>query len=173
MALTEFICGGAFLSALGVVGLAMSRPERTAEETPDTNTTLDAKPAADVELESLRERNKVRLVKDQEVGFGLDHLPNGVYGFTCAPQKEAPMFEKKLFRSFEAHKLADGAIHIVGFVTGEEAAQLASADYRGSVKLYPDPYGESLTAVSVPLDRVARSAEPSRLDGNFLKLEIQ
>jgi hypothetical protein len=173
VAVTEIICGGVLLSALGVVGLAMRRPEPTAKDTPDPNTTPDAKPAADFALESLRERNDVRLVEDKEIGFGLDHLPNGVYGFTCAPQKEAPLFEKKTFRSFEAHKLADGAIHIVGFVTEEEAAQLASADYSGSVKLYPDPYEASLTAVSIPLGRVASRAEPSRHDGNFLKLEIQ
>lgn len=173
MAVTEIICGGVFLSALGVIGLAMRRPEPAAEETPDTHTTTDTKTAADARLESLRERNKVRLVEEQEIGFGVDHLPNGVYGFTFAPQKEAPLFEKKMFRGFEAHKLADGTIHIIGFVTEEEAAELASADYRGSVKLYPDPYEASLTAVSVPLDRVVSRTEPSRHDGNFLKLEIQ
>ncbi|HVG17424.1 MAG TPA: hypothetical protein VNI02_00100 [Blastocatellia bacterium] len=172
MAVTEIICGGVLLSALGAIGLAMSRPERTAEETPDTQATPDKKSAADVELESLRARNKVRLVEGKEVGFGIDQLPCGVYGFTCSPHTEIPLFEKKMFRSFEAHKLADGAIHIVGFVTEEEAAELAFADARINLKLYPDPYEKSSTAVSVPINRVARSSEPSRDKGNFIKLEV-
>lgn len=172
MAVTEIISSGVLLSALVAAGLVMSRPKRTAEETPDTKTTLDGNQASGVELESLRARNGVRLVEGREVGFGVDNLPGGVYGFTFSPQKESPLFDKKMFRSFEAHKLADGAIHIVGFVTQEEAARLAFADTRLSLNLYPDPYEKSVMAVSVPLSRVARSAEPSRDNGNFIKLEI-
>lgn len=172
MAVTEIICGGVLLSALGVIGLALSSSKRTAEETPHTDTELDTKSRENAELQALRARNRVRLVEGQEIGFGVDHLPNGVYGFTFTPQRETPLFEKKMFRSFEAHKLSDGAVHIVGFVTQEEADQIAFADKRFDVKLYPDPYEESVVAVSVPTDRIARPAEPSRDNGNFLKLEL-
>jgi hypothetical protein len=172
MAVTEIISGGVLLSALVAAGLVTGRPKRTAEETPEAETTPADAPATDVALEALRERNGVRLVEGREVGFGVDNQPGGVYGFTFSPQREVPLFDKKMFRSFEAHKLADGAVHIVGFVTQEEADGLAIDDARLSLKLYPDPYEKSVVAVSVPMSRVAHAADPSRDKGNFIKLEI-
>lgn len=170
MAVTEIICGGVLLSAIGVIGVAISRPEQAEEETP--NTTLDAKTDSDVQRDALRARNNVRVVEDKEEGFGVDHLPNGVYGFSFAPQQSAPLYKNKMFRNFEVHKLADGAIHIIGFVTEKEYTHLALSNDSTGLKLYPDPYEESVKAVSVPLYRVTGITGPSRDNGNFLKLEI-
>jgi len=77
-----------------------------------------------------------------------------------------------MFRNFEVHKLADGAIHIVGFVTEKEYTQLSLSNDHIEMKLYPDPYEDSVNAVSVSIDRVTKFTGPSRDDGNFLKLEI-
>jgi hypothetical protein len=170
MAIIEIICGGVFLSAIAVIGTAINRPGQGDEETPDG--TDDAKTASDVQADALRARNKVRLVEDKEEGLGVDHLPNGVYGFSYAPQQGTPLFGQKMFRNFEVHKLADGAVHIVGFVTEKEYTQLSLSNDPIELKLYPDPYEESVKAASVPIDRVTKHAEPSRDNGNFLKLQI-
>ena len=112
------------------------------------------------------------MVEIQEAGAGIAQLPNGIYGFSFSPQQEAPLFEKKMFRNFEVHKLADGAVHIIGFVTEKEYEQFSLSNERAELKLYPDPYAESVKAVSVPVDRAAAMTGPSRDNGNFLKLEI-
>jgi hypothetical protein len=170
MAVTEIICGGVLLSAIGVIGIAINRPEQAEEEIP--NKPLDAKATSDVQLEALRARNNVRLVEAKEEGFGISQLPNGTYGFSFSPQQGAPLFENKVFRNFEVHKLADGAVHIIGFVTEKEYAQFSLSNDHTELKLYPDPYEGSVKAVSVPIDRVTKHTEPSRDNGNFLKLEI-
>ncbi|HEX8186450.1 MAG TPA: hypothetical protein VF747_16915, partial [Blastocatellia bacterium] len=165
MAVTEIICGGVLLSAIGVIGVAISRPAQAEEETPGTASTLDDKTDSEAQLAALRSRNKVRLVENKEAGLGVAHLPCGVYGFSFSPQQESPLFERKLFRSFEVHKLADGTLHIIGFVTEKEHNRLALSNDHVGVKLYPEPYGEAVKAVSVPLDRAAHITGPSRDDG--------
>lgn len=133
---------------------------------------LHANATSDRELDALRARNKVRLVEEREEGCGVAQLPNGVYGFSYAPQQDAPLFTNKMFRNFEVHKLADGAIHVIGFVTEKERAQLSPLNEQIEVKLYPDPYEGSVNAVEVPLDCVTKATGPSREDGNFLKLSV-
>jgi hypothetical protein len=171
MAVTEIICGGVLLSVIGVIGIAISRPEKAEEETPDAKKSTDSE-ESHVEMEALRARNKVRRVEDNEEGTGVDRLPRGVYGFSFSPHQEIPLFRRKMFRSFEVHKLADGTVHLVGFVTEKEYMRLAPSNGQVEVMLYPDPYEESMKVASVALDRVARATGPSRDYGNFLKLEI-
>lgn|SRR5689334_20979564 len=125
------------------------------------------------DLEQLRAAHRVRLVQDAEEGFAADHQPNGVYGFTYAPAEAAiPLFLKKSWHSFEIHKLEDGEIHLVGFVTGTEAETIRKG-LQGEVTLFPDPWEASQELVSVPLSRALPSKKgPSREGGNGLKIAL-
>ncbi|HXG65817.1 MAG TPA: hypothetical protein VNO70_11985 [Blastocatellia bacterium] len=125
------------------------------------------------DLESLRLLNQVILVDDKDEGTGIAHLPNGVYGFSWAPQEESPLFRKKSFQNFEVHKAADGAVYLIGFVTAQEAALLTTAPRDIEVKLYPEPWGESVKAVSIPKSSILQAKAPSRSHGNALKLEVE
>ena len=125
------------------------------------------------DLEQLRAAHRVRLVQDAEEGFAADRQPNGVYGFTYAPAEAAvPLFLKKTWHSFEVHKLEDGELHLVGFVTGKEA-ELIRNGLQGEVTLFPDPWEESKELVSVPMARALPSKKgPSREGGNGLKIAL-
>ncbi|HYP27352.1 MAG TPA: hypothetical protein VE262_11590 [Blastocatellia bacterium] len=174
MIVTGLIWSGVLLSAIGVMGLATSSrpgPEDTPDDNPGGSPAGSPKPSAGVE--HLRAANKVRLIDDSERGFGIARLPNGVYGFTYAPQQESPLFAQKSFHSFEMHKLADGSVHLVGFVTEEEASKLASSEEYFDVDLYPDAWESSAKAVSVPSSRVLEMKGPSRLPGNALTLRCR
>ncbi len=143
----------------------------------DNNETANAAPdpmqqAIDGDLETLRAMNQVKQMEIKDEGFSVDRLPGGVYGFTYAPQQESPMFQKKNYRNFEVHKLADNSIQMVGFVTQEEAGQLSSASENIKVNFYPDPAEKSVKAVCIPLSRVVHTNGPVREAGYVLKLDI-
>jgi hypothetical protein len=125
------------------------------------------------DLEQLRAAHRVRLLEDAEEGFAADRQPNGVYGFTYAPAEAAvPLFVKKTWHSFEMHKLEDGELQLVGFVTGKEAEVIRNG-LQGEVMLFPDPWEESTTLVSVPMLRAMPSKKgPSREGGNGLKIAL-
>ena len=125
------------------------------------------------DLEQLRAAHRVRLVDDAEEGFAADRLPNGVYGFTYAPAEASiPLFVKKNWHSFEIHKLEDGEILLVGFVTAKEAEMIRSGQ-QGEVILFPDPWEESKELVSVPMSRALPAKKgPSREGGNGLKIAL-
>ena len=77
------------------------------------------------EQAGLREAHRVRIVTDAEEGSGLNRLPNSVYGFTYSPGiDEAPLFTKRSFRSYEAHKLANGEVTLVGFTSAGVGAAI-------------------------------------------------
>ena len=176
MTVTGAIWSGVLLSAIGVMGLASSsRPKR--EETPENN--LDASrngshnTSTGSEVEHIRARNGVRLVHERDRGFGIALQPNGVYGFTYSPRQESPLFDRKSFRSFEMHKLADGSVHLVGFVSEEEAAKLSTSGEYLDIELYPDAWESSVKAVSIPSSRIIEMTGPSREAGNALKLRVR
>lgn len=126
------------------------------------------------ELKQLRLAHGVRLVTPEEEGNSTLKLPGGVYGFTYAPAlEEVPLFRKRLYRSFEVHKLPDGEEHVVGYVTAPEAEKIESgADYV-EIKLYPEPYEDAVRLVSIPVDRMLNTRRAtSRDEGNYLKLEV-
>ena len=125
------------------------------------------------ELEQLRAAHRVRLVNESEEGFAADRQPNGVYGFTFAPAESAiPLFLKKAWHSFEVHKLEDGEILLVGFVTAREA-DLVRKGLQGEITLFPDPWEDSVELVSVPLAHALPSKKgPSREGGNGVKIAL-
>jgi hypothetical protein len=126
------------------------------------------------ELEALRAEHGVRLVTEEEEGFGIAKVPPGVYGFSYAPStEEIPLFCKKTFQSFEVHKLADGSEHLIGFVTPKEAIDLEMGNKAAEIRLYPEPVAEAVRLVSVNLAIVIPNKKgPARSDGNFLSLRL-
>jgi hypothetical protein len=123
--------------------------------------------------EALRVRHGVRLVAPEEEGFALDRLPSGVYGFTCAPgQDEIPVFSRQSLRAFEAHKDTDGIEYIIGFVTPEQADDIASGD-AAEVTLFPEEWGAARQIVAVALTRMASHKRAlTRDEGNPLKFTL-
>lgn len=173
MTVTDFIWSGVLLSAIGVMGLASSsrpNPESRPDDNPDASMSESDKDGTDPEIERLRTLNGVRLIDKQQNGTGIARQPNGVYGFTYAPQQESPLFHKKSFHSFEMHKLPDGSVHLLGFVTEEAAAKLSASGEYFDLDLYPDPWESSVKAVSIPSSRILENKGPSREPGNALRL---
>ena len=122
------------------------------------------------DIELLRVRHQVRRLEPQEEGFPIASLPAGVHGFTSAPgHDQIPVFAKKTYHTFEVHKTADGTVHLIGFVTGQEAADLAAGKEGAGITLFPDPWETSQCLVSVPLARLvpARRALPREAGNPF------
>jgi acyl-CoA synthetase (NDP forming) len=97
-----------------------------------------------------------------------------VYGFTYSPAlMSAPLFRVRRYRSFEIHKLPDGEIAIVGFVSEEEASQLAdvTAD-EVAVKLQPEPEAGADALVVVPYSRIRRHRQYSVRTDHGLALTV-
>lgn len=125
------------------------------------------------QLEDLRSKNQVRLVTEDEDGTGIDHLPNGVYGFTCSPAEEDfPLFVQKALRSYEAHKLGDGTAVLVGFLTQGESLQMSAGRESVTVHLFSDPQEEADVLVTIPMTRVQRHEQHSQRTGKGLELQI-
>ena len=110
---------------------------------------------ATVAQEALRGEHQVRIVQGPEEGSGVNALPNGVYGFTYSPGlPNAPLFATRRYRSYETHKLANGEVFLVGFITAETGRQLESALTDISIQVQPEPEGEAATLVKVPYSRI-------------------
>jgi hypothetical protein len=123
-------------------------------------------------VEDLRQKHQVRLVSEQEEGSGVDRLPNGVYGYTYAPGlDQGPLFQQPRFQSFEVHKLADGTVAIIGYVTPEMAAKINGLEPL-KLRLLPEPAGAASTAVALPIWRIGRQKEYSARDGQGLEVEL-
>jgi hypothetical protein len=133
----------------------------------------DIDPMEQQQREQLRTQHHLRPVGGQEEGAPVHSLPAGVYGFSYAPATETPLFARKSYHSFEVHKRGDGSAHMLAFVTKSEAERLAEHGDDLEVTVYPDPYGESDTLVTVPFERILTSLyKPVRRDGNAVPLTI-
>jgi hypothetical protein len=136
---------------------------------------VSPEPARDYshEVEALRATHRVRALTPDEEGSAVAALPSGVYGFTYAPgQPEVPLFSKQNYHSFEVHKSADGTEYILGFVTQLEAADLNGPKEGAAIRLFPSPWENSQSLVSV---RVAGIVAPKRMpreDGNPLPFTL-
>jgi hypothetical protein len=118
-------------------------------------------------IEQLRTQHGVRPLQPEQEGSGISRLPAGLYGFAYAPgQPETPIFSKKNYHSFEVHKAADGTEYLIGFVTPEEASDLAAVKEGAAIRLFPDPWEQSQTLASVPVSRIAPPKRMPREDGN-------
>jgi hypothetical protein len=135
---------------------------------------MTASPASQsAELEALRASHKVRELKPEEEGSAAAALPPGVYGFTYAPgQPEVPLFSKHNYHSFEIHKMADGAEYLIGFVTSAEATDIAAAKEGAAIRLFPAPWENSLSLVSVPAAGIIAPKRMPREDGNPLPFRL-
>jgi hypothetical protein len=106
--------------------------------------------------ETLRTTHQVRLVSGTEEGTGANSLPAGVYGFTYSPGlPNAPLFALRRYRSYETHRLQDGEVVLVGFVTPEAAEQVGSAG-EANILVQPEPEGEATVLVEIPYSRIGR-----------------
>lgn len=128
-------------------------------------------PQPNTELDRLRAEHQVMLIDSNDEGTSFEQLPVGVYGFSYAPQQEAPLFGKKMFQNFEVHKLPDGRMHVIGYVK-EADFQTVEAGRAGLIQLYPDPYEQATRLVSVAMSRVARAKGPTRDHGNAMPLDL-
>jgi hypothetical protein len=109
------------------------------------------------EQAGLREAHRVRIVTDAEEGTGLTRLPPSVYGFTYSPGiDEAPLFVKRSFRSYEAHKLANGDVTLVGFTSAESARLLTTSTEDVSLQVQPQPEPGQDTLVEIPYSRIRK-----------------
>jgi hypothetical protein len=109
------------------------------------------------EQTGLREAHRVRVVSEAEEGSGLNRLPVSVYGFTYSPGiDEAPLFAKRSFRSYEAHKLANGEVTLVGFASAESARQLTTSTEDIQLQVQPQPEPGHETLVEIPYSRIRR-----------------
>jgi hypothetical protein len=135
---------------------------------------LPALPAGEAELAALRSRHGLRPLRDEEEGLGLEQVPPGVYGFTYSPATEAtPLFKERRFKNYEVHKLADGSVFLLGFVQPHERAALEARREPVTLRLKPDPAGESTHLVALPLAGIGRVREHSQRSGEGLELTIE
>lgn len=123
----------------------------------------------------LRSERNLRALTPEEEGNPVSVLPAGIYGFTYSPSFElTPLFASKRFRNFEYHKLADGSVELVGYVTAVEAEHVRSGVGGFEVQLYPDPTAESNQLASLPMDRLARTSQrQAREGGSAYKLRVE
>jgi hypothetical protein len=125
--------------------------------------------------EQLRAKRNLRIVTDAEAGSAIDTLPGGIYGFTYSPSTEGvPLFAKQTYQIFEVHKTADDTPHFIGYMTPAEAKALETGGGADSVdlKLYPEPYEQATTFVSVPRERILKVKPVSRENGNFFPMTV-
>ena len=94
--------------------------------------------------EAIRESHRVRLIDPENEGKAAHKLPNGIFGFTFAPLTETPVFAKHSHQSFEIHKLPNGELCLVGYVSSQNEA-----------RLYPGTRGEATKLVSIRVASVA------------------
>jgi hypothetical protein len=125
------------------------------------------------EIEELRTKHQVRTIQQEDEGLGVDRQPNGVYGFTYSPAEENfPLFSKQDLNSYEAHKLPDGSVLLVGFVTGETANKIEAGRETMTAYLFPVPKEEAAVMVSIPMARVISHTQHSQRQGTGLELQI-
>jgi hypothetical protein len=176
MIVADFFWGDVLLPAIGVMGFIFSR-SKAAQATgptqkPSEITKPEPSPVAHPEIETLRAKHRVAEIAARDEGASVDHLPDGVFGFSYAPQQESPLFRKKMFQSFEVHRVAGGGVFFIGFASEKDAASLRDAGARSEISLHPEPWRDAVKVVAVPRSRVTRAKGPLRDYGNAIKLEL-
>jgi hypothetical protein len=133
------------------------------------NTALPAE--AEREFEAVRSRNGVKPVEIADEGAPLAGLPDSIYGYTYSPLNEStPLFQQRSYQAFEVHKLTEGIVHILGYVSPNDAVQMGANSQPVEIKLYPEPYGDAKKLVEVSLERIVRAKPVARSDGNYMPL---
>ncbi len=130
-------------------------------------------PELAAQFASLRQQKGLTLVAAEKAGAPLATLPDNLFGFTFSPVNEStPLFAKRQFQCFEVHKLTGGVVHLLGFLTENEAAAFFGGKEPLECHLYPEPLGESTRLVEVPLERIAKAKPVSRSSGNYMPLTL-
>ena len=125
------------------------------------------------QFEALREQKGLKLISAEREGAPLATLPDNLFGFTFSPVNEStPLFAKRQFQSFEVHKLTSGVVHVLGFLTENEAATFFGGKETLECHLFPEPQGDSTRLVEVPLERIAKAKPVSRSGGNYMPLTL-
>ena len=107
------------------------------------------------EQEKLREQFTLRPVTVEEEGLGVNALPNGVYGFTYSPAMEnSPLYRERRFRCYETHRLHDGSVHMLGFVSAEDAKKLENQTDVVEICVQPEPEEGAEHFVALPHARI-------------------
>lgn len=128
----------------------------------------------EAELEALRTRRQVRPLANIEETFGLDRLPNGVYGFSLLPLSlDSPVLKTKEARLFEVHKAIDGSLAVVGFVSPQAAATLRTGAEVVDIDVWASPAGEARVPVSIPVAEVLSSRQRRSKEENVLELAVR
>jgi hypothetical protein len=124
-------------------------------------------------IDEIRSTHKLRPLTEEESGAGVDSLPKGVYGYTYSPALENfPLFTARDLRCYEGHKLADGSVVLLGYLTAEEKKTFDSASDKATIHLFAEPTGDVDELVSVPMTRVLGHVEYSQRGGKGLELSI-
>lgn len=124
-------------------------------------------------VDEIRSAHQLRPLTEDESGDGVDNLPRGVYGFTYSPALENfPLFQARDLRCYEGHKLADGSVVLLGFLTAEEKQKLENATENTTIHLFAEPTGDVDELVSVPMSRVLGHVEYSQRGGKGLELSV-
>jgi hypothetical protein len=128
----------------------------------------DAAPAS-----ILRNEQGLRELRPLEEGLPISALPPGVYGFTT-PWSVSRLPSADLCAHaggtavLEVHKAQSGDVELVGYVSQETAARIAD---EGAILLFPEPWEEAKTLVTIPLARII-SADSGHF-GLGYKIEAQ
>lgn len=124
-------------------------------------------------VDAIRSAHQLRPLTEEESGDGVDNLPKGVYGFTYSPALENfPLFQARDLRCYEGHKLADGSVVLLGFLTAEEKQTFETSAEKATIHLFAEPTGDVDELVSVPMSRVLGHVEYSQRGGKGLELSV-
>ncbi|MEW6323360.1 MAG: hypothetical protein AB1635_20000 [Acidobacteriota bacterium] len=122
--------------------------------------------------ERLRAAHQVRLVEPAQEGTSVEHLPDGVYGFTYSPALAAPLFRQFRYQSFEMHR-ASGDAFIVGFVSPVDANRLREATDVIDLTLQHDVSGDATVLVGLPYSRIVQHRQYSIRNAPGLSVRIR
>ncbi|GMR22315.1 MAG: hypothetical protein BMS9Abin37_0655 [Acidobacteriota bacterium] len=124
-------------------------------------------------VDEIRSAHQLRPLTEDESGDGVDNLPKGVYGFTYSPALENfPLFKDRDLRCYEGHKLADGSVVLLGFLTAEEKQKLDNTSEKATIHLFAEPTDNVDELVRLPTSRVLSHVEYSQRGGKGLELSI-
>jgi len=124
-------------------------------------------------VDEIRSARKLRPLTEDESGDGVDNLPKGVYGFTYSPALENfPLFKDRDLRCYEGHKLPDGSVVLLGFLTAKEKQTFENTAEKATIHLFAEPTGDVDELVSVPMNRVLGHVEYSQRGGKGLELSV-
>lgn len=123
--------------------------------------------------ETLRVRHEVKPLSAEDEGYSRGRLPNGVYGFSDSPaEKDGGFFSKGGYSVFEIHKLTDGSISILGFVTPQEAEMLNAGAQTVEFSLYPSANDKSTQLIAIPASRIVKAKPVSYIEVTHLPLIV-